>query len=78
MFWKKEQQNRRYKFVYQKTYDFFYNLYRQEISTDAIDLPVFEYYKSAKDRATASTQKFMARVLLNGNLNREYAKAIRV
>ena len=78
MLWKKEQQNRRYKFLYQKTYQFFYDLYKQEISTDIVDLPIFEYYKSAKDRATASTKKFMTRVLLSGNLNREYAKAIRV
>jgi len=78
MFWKKEQQQRRYKFVYQKTYDFFYNLYRQEVMTDAVDLPEFEYYKTAKDRAISSTEKFMARVLLSGSLNREYAKAIRI
>lgn len=78
MLWKKEQRERRYKFLYEKTYRFFYNLYKQEISTDVVDLPLFHYYKTAKDRATLSTQRFMAKVMLSGNLNREYAKAIRV
>lgn len=76
--WKKEQQNRRYQFVYKRTYEWFYNLYKMEIVPDVVDLPAFEYYKSAQDKAKISTERYMARIILRGNLNREYAKLVRV
>mgnify|MGYP006916028203 CR=1 FL=1 len=75
--WKKEQQERRYNFVYKRTYDWFYNIYKMEIIPDSVDLPQMCYYKSAQDKAKVSTERYMAMLVLKGNLNREYAKLAR-
>lgn len=76
--WKKEQQTRRYHFVYKRTYEWFYSLYKMEIVPDSVDLPVFNYYKSAQDKARISTERYMAMLVAKGNLNREYSKLAKV
>ena len=72
----KEKYNRRYAFVYKHTFNWFYNLYKQDIPENKTDLPDFYYKDEALNQAKASTEKFMARVVLCKNLSREYARIL--
>lgn len=72
----KEKYNRRYAFVYKHTFNWFYSLYKQDIPENKTDIPDFYYKNEALEKAKASTEKFMARMVLCKNLNREYARIL--